>query len=182
MKNCSLTLPAIALTLLVAHGARGDISGSTVTMTSPEAAPNPLTPTAIMFEFVVEKDILFDESIVHVWIELPYCMRPRMNTTFYEEIEPGRPDFVATLVGGTVIWVEQDPIEGGIHRGEATNVGFVGMFASVPVHGVPLLVEWWLVGNLGDDCTGIIPIPDQTPVLASSWGSIKALYDGRSSP
>ncbi len=170
------------LVLLPAPAARADVTGSKMTMDSPITAPNPLSPTAIPFVFSVQKDILYEEPIVHIWTELPACMRVVMGTTFYEEIEPGRPDFIATLVGRTVVWVEQNPIDGGIHRDEATSVGFIGVFASIPVGGTPLVIQWWLVGNLGSDCTGFIVIPENAPVQASTWGSIKALYNSRTLP
>lgn len=177
-----LILLTVALVVLAVPGARADITGSTVTMTSPDGPINPITPVAIPFEFSVRKDTLSSEPIVHVWVELPVFVRHLAGTTFFEEIVPGRPDFVATWVGETIVWVEQDPIEGGILLGEETLVGFMGMFASILPDSVPLSIQWWLVGSLGNDCSGTIPFVYGTTTQKSTWGSIKALYANHSPP
>lgn len=172
-------LAAVALVAFVSPS-QADLVGSSVALLLPDGPIDPLPPQAIRCRFAVQKDSLSNESIVGIWIEFPQELRPLEWTMRCDEIEQGRPDFSGTVEDHTALWAENDPLEGGIHIAERTEIEIYIVADVLLPPGFELPIHWWLVGGGGNDVCGDIQI--YTPVDSGSWGAIKSRFRASGRP
>lgn len=172
VRRGAVSAVALALVGLLAVPSSAELDGTSVELVAPVM---PITPgEAYVFVFEVSRDDNSDEYLKQIDITFPFGLVPVTHTLGYDEIEDGRPEFNSWPYLQKASWWEEHPESGGIHSGETTRVwATVQTLDIIPDEAIGS-IEWSVRGNWGGEAEGECQVA--TPVDASSWGAIKALF------
>ena len=166
-----IRLTLVIILVLASVSAWASLDGSVVLLANPIGLID--GNTYYTFAFWVDNGSYSSEYIRTVTITFPYGLAAYYSWTMgFDEIVAGRPDFNMSVSITECTW--SDAYSGGVHMLEDTFIWVDGTtFPSIP-QGAVGYIHWRLDGNWGDTVEGDIQF--FTPVEASSWGSIKAMY------
>ena len=172
-----LLIVLLVLSVALSAGARS-IADSYVELVAPAAISPGETYT---FTFGVYNASLDTEWITDVLITVPDGWTIVDGSMSYVPIvaDPIRPSWDMTVPtdGPTAMWLDNDEGYGELYGDEYTTVS-VDLVVADQLYGIP--IYWCLKGDIWGDppheVCGCIDI-QITPVEASTWGAIKAMYN-----